>query len=989
MTIAIRQYQRVYNDILLSILKDGRIPEFEEVVETGIGRLPVLGQPLGPIHQFIPQTPDSVFDVDRYNQAVEDILLDLQIAFEELYDIENKSVERILFSDLFHDLHSYELSRVNKQLDSLLFALEAADDNFYVSFDNFKDLMKTSIPNSTQGIVDLQESALALPISAQGTFKIDLSHLYALNRTSVEYIPKVAAAKAPVPGTVFGNIFKDTSNAWGIQVESPVNGKTSIKFSFRLKREELVNRVTLVHHGETSQTAIIQTSVDNVNIKSITDYAGGVILSDQSEVVSLDFEDRLVDYIYVTLSKDAPDSSRTVGNNTIYSYLFGLKNISLYTTGRQERATYTSKPFDFSDTLSSIGKISISANESLPAETDIEWQVGLAKGGKLNGSFVPIVPQSRLTADSQSKVVSLSDTIADSSNFVSTATSFSNVFDSNNIKYFQIASIDSEPVFGTAKLFRGGRSWFRDKTGIFKQLAVKDNFVPFSKGDNQTLYNVIQEVAQLKLFTTGTAGQLVTILANSPLYDPNKGHFTIPTQQVSAGVSVSQDTTPNYAVYSVTLSSGQTHFTDTIDFQTGEGDIGKPYMSYQNSGDITVKLIHDDPLLPTYNQSIIEYQDGTDFIVDLDSNGFPTGKILVTPTSSLSTAHTVTGTRVDVEYDINVDLTRFVTSIKNNQVFFSNILTLDGFSSIIKYRHAATNIIKASIKAKASFGLTGEELTLTQGTDYVFDVSSSSIQRLTTGSIINSLGEGVDIYVDYKYNDVGSALEQFFIWAFIQEPEGVDINLETKSLLLKSQNKLAPDTVIGEELLVNIPGLGTVDLTNAVQWPNMKGWVQFIVKTKSPDILTPASFTHFINQVIRLKDDLGNYVFVQGGKYFSELTAIREPLRQVSAPFLKTNVFKNDRTKFAIDNVLINNLPVHRVLINFEPNTTEELYQYTVDQKTGNLISLTEEWKINWISRQAEDTFTQVIVKAILSRADNLTNNITPKVFNYYIKVGY
>src|SRR5688572_25382851 len=108
MSLAIKQYQKIYNKVLLSLLKEGKIPSFEDILQTAGSRLPNPGEALRPTYTYTPQTPNAIFDIDIYNAAVVSIMDDLELAFEELHNIEDGNIQRIVYADLFHSLHSYE-----------------------------------------------------------------------------------------------------------------------------------------------------------------------------------------------------------------------------------------------------------------------------------------------------------------------------------------------------------------------------------------------------------------------------------------------------------------------------------------------------------------------------------------------------------------------------------------------------------------------------------------------------------------------------------------------------------------------------------------------------------------------------------------------------------------------------------------------------------------------------------------------------------------
>lgn len=987
MSIALRQYREIYNRYLLEYLKEGKVPSFEEVVARAGSDLPKIDQPAAPLYFYKPQPANSVFDIDMYNKAMSHILTDLKILFAELTEIELNNIQRILHSDLFHSVHSYELNRLNRQLDSLLFALQGADDNFVSAYENFGDVSKLNPTLSTNGVIDLDERCLSLPIGGKGTFKIDLSHLYSSSNPNITLDGKNLNLVGSIPGTNFGDIFRDSNKAWGIIIESPIDQPVSIKFTFALSAEEFINKITLLHHGSKSQTAYISTSVDNVNIKDIVEYSSGIILDDQSKIVSLDFSDTLVEYIQVTLTKQNADITIINEGSQTFRYIFGLKNISLFSTGRVSSATYVSQSFDFTNDVGTLSKISISSSESIPDGTSIDWSIGLINSDDVQvGSYLPITPESRSASSGPSKIIQLQDTIKSSLYIVST--SYTNVFNYNSILFYCITTLTDEPIFGTAQLFRGQRAWFRDTQGSFDTLSVKDNFIPFSKGNTQKLYNTIQEVVTIRSVQS-VSDQRVALVSNAPLYTDSGPYTLIP----SAGINTIKDTAPIYAIYNVNLSAGNTSAQKAnVSFSSGSVDLGQPNILYKAKGDILVQEIVTTGFGQVSVGTIVkEFVDGTDYIVELNADSTPTGRILAIAGSTLlSSPQYSPNSQYVITYTIDADVTRFVSNIINNQIFFtisatnSNVLT--DVTAIIKYRYVPTDIIKSSVKVKAGFGSSGEDRIFKQGADYIFDSSNSTIQKLSTGSIANDQ----DVFVDYQYNDTTANLEQFFLWAYVSDPNGINILVKTLgSGTLNNQNTLLPDTALGEQLYASIPSVGLVKLTSAVEWPTMKGWVQFIVKSRSPESVQNTSSQALIDQVIRLQDNQNNYIFVSGGRYFNELTGIREPLKQVSLPFLKTNVLKNDRSNFAIREILVGNTLQYQVITNFAPGSTSDLYTYAVDSNTGNITKNAEEWKLLWSSSDSQDAFKKIVVKANLNRLSSVNGNITPKVFNYYLKVAY
>jgi len=981
--IGISRYKKLYDKYFTRLLKRGKIPTYEEVTNEAGDKLNIVNSPDEPVYKYRPQVRKSVFDVDYYNEAIDDISFDLDVLFEDLEESTKNNMQRILHANMFHTVHNAELTRLSNTLDALLFSTDGGDENFFVQFEDFSSFNKTDTEYSTNGIVNTSEKVIALPVGLHGSLKIDMSHLQNTQTASDWQVSRSdIRSEEQHANTKIGDIVKDTAFPWGYTIVTENDGPLEVSFTLRLKHEEFINRISVVHFGYKPTTITIKTSVDKKNIKDIQDYAGGVVLQTQAKTYGFDFDDRLVDYLHITLRKEQADTTNEEEDGSkSYSYDFGIRNISVYSTGRLETAIYQSKAFDFSEDLAAIGRIALNTTEIIPENTSVDWYIVPISSDGTQGSSIAITPQNHSTSAGPPKTIVLQDVLANSKSFTTSYSNIANIENYNNISYWRIQLLNTKPVFGTAKLYRGFKSWYRDSSAAVNPVLVKDNYITFSKGDTQSLYNTISESHDYVISDLNGDNVVTVVLNNRPLYNPAKGHFLIP----EPGINTDKDTQPNYAIYSVSLNtSTDSVTTSSFTFDGGTANDGSPnvkdtgirIIKYANPGDVVLKK---------YDGSYT-YIDGTHYIVQLNDDGYPTGKIV-----GLHTDLTQEGESgwqsVKLTYNRDTNLTRFVTEISGQQIYFNledGELPSDA-SLIIKYRYAAQDILKASVKAKSMYGILLSDLYI-QGVDYIFDSSTGTIQRLTTGSI----NPGADIYVDYKYNDLSDQLEQFFIWAHVEDKNGKTISTATKDTgFLSKESTLVPNTELGEQLLANIPAVGLIDLSKTTEWPTIQGWVQFVVKSITPTVENNA----LINQVIKLKDNSGQFIFVQSGKYFDTLTAIRDPLIQVAYPFLKNGVLKNDHTKFSIREVLGGDI-TYEVITNFQPNTDDMLYRYTPNSVPGTgedeIIETDEEWQINWSSTEVNnDSISRLAVKAVLNRNKNVDGNITPKVDKYFLKVGF
>jgi hypothetical protein len=1056
--IALRQFKKLYNYYLLKILKRGYLPTINDVINLAGDELPQVSQELKPIYKYVPQTENAVFDIGMYNNAVDKINFDLEILFEELHDIEVKNLRRVTHADLFHAANSYELERVTKKLDSILFSMQGADEAFFCKFENFNTLSLLDKERSTPSIVSIPERSMSLPFLGTGTQRISMSNLAGITSIKVDLRAVSSGAKVVgnLPESNFGNIFKDDNGVWGVIVESDTNEKISIDFTFQLPREEYVNRCTLVHHGIKKQRAFLSYSVDNVNIRSMPEYAGGVVLSSQAEVVALDFFDALVEYFHVTLEKDEADDQIEApggGSGTKYQYIFALKNFGAWIGGREAEATYVSKVFDFSDDLSAIGKLALSTNQSTPEDTKIAWAMALSDSdGNQATPFMALTPQN-IESSGMPTVLTTADTYSQVEHFTTTTANILNVFDFNSLPFYEILKINSEPIFGTALLERGRRVWARNKQGPIEAYTETDCFIDFATaGNTATLTSVKSDASSMFFdYTLGIGAGKNTCTLLNPIA-PNQAHLTSFTATGGSGVGADISTTPNYAIYNAFLTGAAVSLPQEIYGVTtdalrasGLGGIGTfiaPFvggrlnLGAQNILISSVSVTMRDSAGTTLNT----YTQGFDYTIETDSIGNSTGFLVAVPGGRLDVEsiiyEPITGTETWwIKWKYDLEITRFIESVNSNTVLFTDEFAdpavdeggsgsggtgagphdpFIGQTVIVKYKFVPKGIVKSSLVAKTEYGplLLGES-PYKQGTDYIFDTSTSGLQRLPSGSIAPEAA----IYLDFIY-EIETDLEEYTVWCKIENPDGVDITLKNPTTFFAG-NQLITNDNIGEQLLVSIAGVGVIDITNIQIVPKLHGWVQFIVRSRGPfpentdgtdDIgnkitygsdgsaSTIGSVVPFIDQVIALQDEDDANLFVEGGKYFSEIVATRQPLAQVTLPFLKSNTLKGENAHFAVTPVLVGQETKYQIIINFAPNTQTEIYSYIVDPANttssgtidiNSLLRIDEEWRVRWVDKKTTDASTGVLVKAELFRTNSTDGNITPKVFDYYVKVGY
>jgi hypothetical protein len=988
MSIYTRQYQKVLAAELLRHLLLGKLPDINEMSRSLDAALDKNGNVT---YRYTPQAFKSIFNNEIYNKAMKAIKFDIEVFHEDLIDMFSNSVSRVNFADLFHKVNSYELNKLQAQLELLLFTVKDADFYFDGAFDTFSDQSKTDMAASTKDILDLSEECIALPFGAKNVQRIDVKDLVSQNTVGIiPSNPSIILSNNPIPNTKFGNLFTDTLSVWGQEIITSTNAPLSISFSFPLRispnieSELFVSRFEITPHETDPQNITISTSNDDVNYISILGYEQGIDLIDQKKTYAMDFETTLVQYVRVTLTKSEADEEILDGSTKKYKYIFGLKRFAAFQTGRYNQATYYSNTFNFG-TSDVINKVSIDADQFIPPGCSISYAIaGVNSAGGVT-SYIPISPIGTDSGVGTNKVVTFSSILEKKNKFIvpTTGTDSPAVYGTSfqGKDFYRIGpTFSSTPIFGRSRLYRGFKSWYRDTSGKFEIVNINDNYLDFATSPSSSVYTVTTEIPQVTALGTSAsdgASRTKLTLTKPPYFMTSKGHSPYPP----AGEDPFLDPQPKFAVYKIQIKEISTR--QTRQFALGQNRLQYlPFSTFILQG-----AAADLPILRFY-PSGVPLINGVDITYETETIGGvvkPTGRINIPDGSSLlgSNNTVLPGITLEFVYTVDTDITSRIESILGNDIVLKHTILseLDGIQVTYRYVPGRPDqILKSSIQVYNSLN-PSNRIFYKEGVDFIVNESIGVIQKVPTGRI------GDIAYIKYSYRSSDSSLNTFTMWAYVSGDSGTQIKFDLDPSSKK--NRLQVDSAAGEAFYVNTKN-GIVNLTNSSSTPVMsQGWVQFIVRSLDPT-RNVAFRSNLIDQVIQMKDVNKKKIFNAFNFYFNELTAFREPMVEKTLNHLKVNTLLNDHSSFAIDSITD---PLNSYLVlNFKPNETTELYSKvpTADaDESSPPSSSNEEFLLEWSEQPLSDSRPVGIkVKIGLVREPNSDGSLTPKVFKYNLRVG-
>lgn len=1063
MSISERQYTKILSEELLKYLLEGKVPDTTEIANKVSAALSKNGNVT---YRYFPQPNKDTFQIDQYNNALKQIKFDIDTFQEELLDMFADSVKRINYADLYHKIHSYELNNLQSKLEAILFSIENADYYFLNAYDNFTDNSKIDTEQSTVEVLNVSEHLLHLPYGSRSTKRISTSHLIEYPSWSVNIVTpesSVVYTKRDIAGSKFGSIFTDSLEAWNYEVLTTQNVPVSIEFAFPLAgaaEEELevfVNRFEILSQSIANQNVKLEVSTDNVNYLAPLGYEQGINMLDSNRTYAMDFETNLVQYVKITLTKRNADQTVTIktgeGNNKeFFQYVFGLKSIAAFTTGRVLNATYTSKPFSF-DGNTNISKISIKSDYIKPQGTDLSYSIALTEAdGTLATDYIPINPVGTQLKASALNTITFENNLSKSQRFsVNLSSTKENLSYGSSYRnrylYKILDDLNPSPIFNGIELTRGYGAWARDTTTKYNNITVPDCYLNFSYSETESLYSlktesctfekIISSVYPLHYLLPPHPTQGATIdfplkrdikltLSQNPYFDLSKGHLIRPSYNTN-GAPVSS---PNYAIHKVKhlQATKQT----TIDFIESHFYYGTaPNVSIFITLPVTNFLINSNnqSLLPKFKVRIfnaynlvaglpayvplttpidITLIEGTDYTIEttlVDNIPMPTGRLKLLPHSgntqflNIVPAGSIAG---GISWQAGYLLPRctFTMTYTPEIDITHKIESLEGRVVTLGYCDIPQS---DAIEVTYRYLVTSPD-EIIRSSILVYDkpstVTSRSLYQEGVDYLVNAstnvirriesgnISSTGGVYIEYKFKSADINMEIFTTWCKIDNPSGTQIRFDLESLVKK--NRLVVDSVKGEALYVSGP-FGLVDITNAAGTPSMPpGWVQFIVKSKNPSI-NSAYKSNLIDQVIQLRDVNRQKIFKEGNIYFSSILAYRNLMIERTLNHLKVNTLASDNQSFAIDD--ITNPDKSTVVVNFFPNNTNDLYNYapTSNEDAENKpVKIPETYLVSWLypNEESKVKSNNLVVRIDLSRDPNVDGALTPKVHNYQVRVG-
>lgn len=388
----------IIEDIIKEILIEGSAPSaseittrYEDFIEDND-----ISEPLFIANNYQVEYGE-ISSVSKYNNTNSDIQRDLKVLYRHLFKISEQCLSNFERWRTEAKMLEGRLDNLNERVASLL--LLASDTAGYFNFmqDNFVDNNKVDLANTT-AYVDVVKGMVRLGTSTLGATRVDLNEL------RDEDIEFTVLSRNNLVSTVSLNnsrtkyVVTDINNYWQERVYTSKPGPISIELKINLQENTEISRIDIdLHMANQNSTAQVTPmySTDNYNWNQlpINNFTRSII-----DKTIFQFTPITAKWVKFIITKTGFDQV----HNELYSYEFGVDEISFYNEGfaTNTTATLISQPLfvnDINGNPEQFSRIVLEVCEDIPDNTSIDYYISASNDSSMSAEgFTPIDPLNRV-----------------------------------------------------------------------------------------------------------------------------------------------------------------------------------------------------------------------------------------------------------------------------------------------------------------------------------------------------------------------------------------------------------------------------------------------------------------------------------------------------------------------------------------------------------------------------------------------------------------
>jgi hypothetical protein len=306
---------------------------------------------------------------ENYNSNIKQIDTDLNDAYEATIDQNNRVMTNFSAVETERQKLIQQLDILSSTIDELLMVSGNAD---------FKDFDGKLISFENADQVNQEESTVLLDLpNKQVTLKENTNQV-----TKVKVNPDRVTFKALMPAekisalTKLSGAFDDQMNtAWWQIVKTKTPGSTEDEGSYGMRAQldinfdalQTINEIRYIAHNNKPVTVSINYTMDGQSFSPLPGKDSAKVVN---QTANWQFQSISVKGIRFIFEKKEHDDLSA----GMYQYYFGAKDISFLNRFYQQSGVLYTQPIAFSD---SVKRVTLKAKHTVPANTDIQYQVAL------------------------------------------------------------------------------------------------------------------------------------------------------------------------------------------------------------------------------------------------------------------------------------------------------------------------------------------------------------------------------------------------------------------------------------------------------------------------------------------------------------------------------------------------------------------------------------------------------------------------------------
>lgn len=393
----------ILEKILKEILEDGDLPTAAEVVERfeDFEEVNDISKPLFTAEDYSVETSEPS-SASKFNNTNTAIYQDLKVLYKHLFLISGQALDNFDRWRSEAALVERQLNELEDRLASLL--LLSTDTAGYFNYvqDNFVDMSKVDLPNTTAN-VDTYQRIVSIGASNSGATRIPLPPLQDKDIYFTILSRNNLVSNTPAEGSKLSYVVSDINNYWQQRIITDKPTPISIELKIDLLDTYSISRIDVDLHMSNVSSSVQVTpmySTDDHNYSQLPVSNFSVSVMDKH---SFKFEPVEARYVKFIMTKQGYDLKH---NNGHYTYEFGVDEIAFFNEGFTEDniVSLITKPLSVvgeDGNPEEFSRVALEVCEYVPEGTTINYSLFVSNASDATfttSSFVGIDPLTRLNA---------------------------------------------------------------------------------------------------------------------------------------------------------------------------------------------------------------------------------------------------------------------------------------------------------------------------------------------------------------------------------------------------------------------------------------------------------------------------------------------------------------------------------------------------------------------------------------------------------------